>query len=190
MMGQYVTIVMEINGTEIKYKKWSNQEGPLYSINRSEVYSINYRNGEVELITGLNQSAPTAALSSGKMERDGKNLTINGRELSDEEVLSLVGPDNYETYLSARDQISIGRFFSVVFWMSLGATAGFLVAENSDAATVSGIIADVSFPFLCICKGIGKGRMNWVADEYNRNIRANTTSFQISPSIIKDNSME
>ena len=40
--------VMEINETEIKYKKWSNQDGPLYSIKSNEVYSISFQNGEVE----------------------------------------------------------------------------------------------------------------------------------------------
>ena len=43
--------VIEVTGTEIKYKKWSNQDGPTYSINRSEVTSINYPNGEVERFT-------------------------------------------------------------------------------------------------------------------------------------------
>lgn len=40
--------VLEITSTEIKYKKWSNQDGPTYSIIRSEVTRINFQNGEVE----------------------------------------------------------------------------------------------------------------------------------------------
>lgn len=40
--------VVEINSTEIKYKKWSNQDGPTYVININEVTSINYANGEVD----------------------------------------------------------------------------------------------------------------------------------------------
>ena len=43
--------VLEITNTEIKYKKWNNQDGPTYSIDRSEVLSINYENGEVEKFT-------------------------------------------------------------------------------------------------------------------------------------------
>ena len=90
--------VMEISGTEIKYKKWSNQEGPLYSITRDEVYSINYQNGEVEMISSElgekqmeKQNANQSLLpTNGKMERKGRNLTLNGRELPDEEILSLV----------------------------------------------------------------------------------------------------
>lgn len=40
--------VLEVTSTEIKYKKWSNQEGPTYSISRSEVMRINYQNGDVD----------------------------------------------------------------------------------------------------------------------------------------------
>lgn len=40
--------VLEVTSTEIKYKKWSNQDGPTYSINRSEIMSINYQNGDVD----------------------------------------------------------------------------------------------------------------------------------------------
>lgn len=43
--------VLEITTEEIKYKKWSNQEGPTYSINRSEVTRINFQNGDVERFT-------------------------------------------------------------------------------------------------------------------------------------------
>lgn len=43
-----VSKVLEITNTEIKYKKWSNQDGPTYSISRSEVTSINYQNGDVD----------------------------------------------------------------------------------------------------------------------------------------------
>ena len=38
--------VLEINQEDIKYKKFSNQNGPIYTINKSEIMSINYENGE------------------------------------------------------------------------------------------------------------------------------------------------
>lgn len=43
--------VLEVTSTEIKYKKWSNQDGPTYSISRTEVTSINYQNGDVDRFT-------------------------------------------------------------------------------------------------------------------------------------------
>lgn len=41
-------LVKEIQTTEVKYKKVSNPDGPLYSIEKNEVLSIKYENGEVD----------------------------------------------------------------------------------------------------------------------------------------------
>lgn len=38
--------VFEVNNSEIKYKKKSNLDGPLYCIDRCEIFSITYENGE------------------------------------------------------------------------------------------------------------------------------------------------
>jgi TM2 domain-containing membrane protein YozV len=42
--------VVEITSTEIKYKKCDNINGPIYSIQKSEVFSIRYSNGSKENI--------------------------------------------------------------------------------------------------------------------------------------------
>ena len=51
--------VLEITSTEIKYKKWSNQDGPTYSISRTEVVSINYQNGNVDKFADNVVTTPT-----------------------------------------------------------------------------------------------------------------------------------
>lgn len=188
--------VMEINGTEIKYKKWSNLDGPMYSISRNEVNSINYQNGEVELITTVTPSYP-AMYANGRMERDGKNLTLDGRELSDGEVRQLVGEENYQTYLSAKKQIGLGRTYNYIFWGALGATSGLVMAYRFGgetaiifSAVITGLVANASLPLMLVFNNAGKGRMNWVADEFNRKGKANAFSWQLSPSIMKCNSME
>jgi len=38
--------VLEVNVTDVKYKKFSNKKGPTYTISKSEIMSINYENGE------------------------------------------------------------------------------------------------------------------------------------------------
>lgn len=40
--------VIEVGTSEIRYKKYSNQEGPTYVIRKDELLSINYDNGEKE----------------------------------------------------------------------------------------------------------------------------------------------
>jgi len=43
--------VEEIGTTEIKYKKFDNQDGPMYTIARTEVFMIKYANGTKEVFT-------------------------------------------------------------------------------------------------------------------------------------------
>jgi len=41
--------VIEITGSEVKYKKFDNQAGPVYSVSQSEIANIVYENGDVEI---------------------------------------------------------------------------------------------------------------------------------------------
>jgi hypothetical protein len=43
--------VVEINQDEIKYKKASNPDGPLYTINKSDVVLIHFKNGSKEVFS-------------------------------------------------------------------------------------------------------------------------------------------
>ena len=38
--------VLEVNTADIKYKKFSNPNGPIYTIRKAELLSINYENGD------------------------------------------------------------------------------------------------------------------------------------------------
>lgn len=51
--------VVEINKNEIKYKKFSKKNGPLYVIEKAEVMSINYESGDKEIFTDDIKSAST-----------------------------------------------------------------------------------------------------------------------------------
>lgn len=44
--------VLEVTSSEVKYKKFSNQEGPTYTIKVSELQAINYQNGEKDSFMG------------------------------------------------------------------------------------------------------------------------------------------
>ncbi len=53
--------VSEITETTIKYKKWENIDGPLYSLSKTDVFMILYSNGQREVING--ETKPTQQLS-------------------------------------------------------------------------------------------------------------------------------
>lgn len=59
--------VLKVGTAEVEYKKWNNQNGPIYSIEVNNILSINYENGEKETFADIstdaaqvvsNQSAP------------------------------------------------------------------------------------------------------------------------------------
>ena len=143
-----------------------------------------------------NQVEPTktSTLSIvGDMERDGKNLVIAGRELTNDELKAILSADAYETYMSAKVQYSRGKGFLTAGWITAGAALGLAVAAGvtgSDAINVAArlcaIPADVFLPLGFVFKGIGKGRINWVAEDYNRNQNKNY-SFNVAPSVMKCN---
>lgn len=44
--------VIEVSDTDIKFKMFDNQNGPLYSLSRTEVYSVHYINGTMDVFNG------------------------------------------------------------------------------------------------------------------------------------------
>ena len=155
--------VTKITSMEVEYKKWSNIDGPVYTIDKEEVAQIKYQNGDIEDYT-------IVATPKNFMKRVGRTLVLDGHTLSDEEVLALVGEENYNTYLSARKQISNGDWNAFLF-------GGAFIGAGL------GILADIGLIALIINKSAGKGRMSWVADEYNR--QHGTYKLSLAPSVIK-----
>lgn len=49
--------VIKIGTTEVEYKKFSNPNGPTYSILKSDIQAVNYENGEKEIYTDAIQSS-------------------------------------------------------------------------------------------------------------------------------------
>ncbi|MDO4161273.1 MAG: hypothetical protein Q4D41_12550 [Prevotellaceae bacterium] len=61
--------VMEIGTSEVKYKKWSNQDGPLYAISKTELLSINYQNGEKDDFSNISTNSQISSTNEqGKGE--------------------------------------------------------------------------------------------------------------------------
>lgn len=80
--------VLEVNPADIKYKKFSNQNGPTYTIMKAEVMSINYESGDKDVFTD-SQPAPQQEPANGgfgvnpNLEADNLKLVqqFNQREL-------------------------------------------------------------------------------------------------------------
>lgn len=175
--------VTKITTTEVEYKKWSNVDGPVYTIDKNLVAQIKYQNGDIEDYTIIETP-------HNFMKRVGRTLVLDGHTLSDEEVFALVGEENYNTYISARNQIRNGDWNAFLFGGAFIASVYFffegLTVQNDFHVLLGaglGVLADVGLLALIINKSAGKGRMNWVADEYNR--QHGTYKLSLAPSMIE-----
>ena len=72
-------LVLRISDEDIEYKKWSNQNGPTYSIAVTNVASIRYANGDVDQFDGA-----TAPKSEQVSPQNGSNVDIANAIISSE----------------------------------------------------------------------------------------------------------
>lgn len=76
-------VVTDITQTEIKYKKASNPNGPSYTINKSDVLSINYENGDKDVFGSTPVAEPQAVPSSGPVFVEPKPSADNESRIAD-----------------------------------------------------------------------------------------------------------
>ncbi|MDR3327944.1 MAG: hypothetical protein LBT04_07495 [Prevotellaceae bacterium] len=76
--------IIEVDETKVKYKKFSNQDGPAYFLLKEEIFMITYPNGDKDFF-GRKQAAPSTPItqavmppSNGKVYRTGNLYNENG----------------------------------------------------------------------------------------------------------------
>ena len=191
--------VMEINDAEIKYKKWSNQDGPVYSIKRVEVSSINYQNGEVEKyadeVTGSQSNLDLPVYTGDTLKVDNSwwtlPLYLGEKELAaDEELRTILGKEGFENYESARrmgnaaGDLQLATIVLSVVGLPMG-----IASDNITAKTIGYFGFGVSIPCFVLSRvfwNIGKNKASAVVTEYNSGVEKNKkdVSFQVFPSIM------
>lgn len=65
--------VTKIGTSEVEYKKWSNQDGPQYSIAVTDIFAINYQNGERETFENVCNNGDGRAV---KVETNGQQAVV------------------------------------------------------------------------------------------------------------------
>lgn len=182
MQNPYKEVVYLKNGSIIKGVILEQIPNQSIKIQTADGSVFVYPMFEVERITkemipeGIGGDSSTRSLT-GIMRRSGRDLWLDDRELSGNEVRKMVGEVDYRTFCSARRQLGWGRAFTVFFIVSLVFTLLFLIGwategidvddETTIVPLVSGVIANISLVLMCVLKGAGKGRINWVASQYN-----------------------
>ena len=84
--------VLKISKTEIEYKKWSNQDGPTYTLEKAEVFMVKYQNGEKDVFK--EEPAAQAATDNNHAAQAATNEQSSPE--SNEPVLATPAADNAE----------------------------------------------------------------------------------------------
>lgn len=108
--------VSEIGTTDVKYKKWSNQEGPSYVIAKNDILAITYQNGEKEMFEESNTHETTTGPKEIEQPADANNDAV--KAIYNKPVGGIIG-------LKTSDKIAKG------FWGILGFTQE-SVLSNAD----------------------------------------------------------
>ncbi|MFN8278534.1 MAG: hypothetical protein U0T84_13730 [Chitinophagales bacterium] len=69
--------VTEVSPTEIKYKVWDNQDGPLYRVSKADIFMIKYENGTKDVMSSAPVAAPIPAIT--EEERKARMATEQAR---------------------------------------------------------------------------------------------------------------
>ncbi len=89
--------VVEVNQTEVVYKRWSNLEGPNYVMNLSDISAINYENGEKIKTDGQTENVTT---TSPIVQNKSGQQTV-----SDDALLKMVSKPNKNVDLQRAKRI-------------------------------------------------------------------------------------
>lgn len=130
---QLVVKVTEIENTKVKYRKFENLGGPIYSVEKSEIVAIHYKNGTVD---SFNVVTPE----------------INKKQLEKNELLNLIKTPGVVVYVSASDDASVIHAKHAL----QSATSWSLVDEKDTAQFI------VRFTFVGIGLGDKKGKAQFL----------------------------
>lgn len=134
--------ILEINDQNIKFKKFSYLDGPLYSELKSEIHYIKYQNGTVDSITKRNSVVVTSQ-SNINSTSPTPSVIYKAKNYSDEDINTMISAyPNGETKslmqkkstamleYKQRQHLSIGLGYGIGFAVPIVVTFGTLTTNN------------------------------------------------------------
>lgn len=108
--------VLKVSQTEIEYKKWSNQDGPSYTLDKSEVFMIKYKNGEKDVFKEepAPQTAPAAEQQYAQEEPTTNEPIMATPASNNAELIALYNNDNHKYVPQYPDKTNNSRAKTII----------------------------------------------------------------------------
>ena len=129
--------VTKVGTSEVEYKKWSNQDGPQYSIAIADILAINYQNGEKETFDNVGAHG---------VEREAPHE--KGNQMNPIEEKPIVSPDNAEIIAKYNNQVVHSTMFKIkdkqasTFLPIFGLTSNSIVSDDNVRLSIQKICPD------------------------------------------------
>lgn len=179
--------VTEVSTSDITYKKWSNQDGPIYKLPVSELIAINYQNGEKEDFTLLKDNKEQEIQSELTLDKPSTNLLNSQNQLSgngmykyDEKQYLLEKAQRIHSAANTLDAVAlplgivigVGGMFLIdswMIWVGLGIEVTALVISGSIDSHANHIKrkADLMYGFNKHDIKLGKSKFDLAAGALN-----------------------
>ena len=124
--------VMEVGQSQISYKKFSNLNGPTYTLSLSEILMITYENGEREMYNTEKSSLPQEVMTYNSWS--GK-ISIGGVTIEDEMLNRYFTPEDFQLFKRGKSISTVGTILSVVGALPFGYSIGYMVAAGETDET-------------------------------------------------------
>ena len=117
--------ISEVGQTSVKYKYYSNLDGPVFTIGKSEIQMITYQNGEQDVFKtdGQNFSIPEGIMTLDR--RTGK-VSINGMNIDKQSTYLYFTPEANEMYQSGNTISNVG---DILIGTGIGFAAGYFLGS-------------------------------------------------------------
>lgn len=125
--------VTEVGQSQVMYKKYSNLNGPVYTINISDIIMITYENGEREMYnidkkSSLPQGVMTYNSWSGK-------VSVGGVTIENEMLERYFTPEDYQLFKKGKSVSTVGSILAGVGAVPFGYSIGYMGAAGETDET-------------------------------------------------------
>ena len=160
--------VLEVGTNEIMYKSFSNLDGPLYTISKSDVLMVTYENGERDVFhTDSSQSNEPSGIMT--LNQWTGRLSVNGMNIDKKSTYLYFTPESEALYKSGDSLATVG---DVLMGLGAGGAVGHLIGTLAagrnikSGAAVYGVYAGlvaIGLPFHIV----GVNKINKAIADYN-----------------------